>query len=48
MGSDTADYHTSTAGVVASLTAGVGLGGEAEGDTYTSIENLVGSVYAWF
>jgi len=42
-GSDTAGYYNSTAGVVASLTAGVGAGGEAEGDTYFSIENLVGS-----
>ena len=42
-GSDTATYFNSTTGVVASLAAGVGAGGEAEGDTYFSIENLVGS-----
>jgi Ca2+-binding RTX toxin-like protein len=46
LGSDTASYFTSTAGVVASLSAGEGAGGEAEGDTYASIENLVGSGYA--
>jgi serralysin len=43
IGSDTASYFTSTAGIVASLSAGEGAGGDAEGDTYTSIENLVGS-----
>ena len=45
-GSDTASYWNSTAGIIASLTAGVGVGGDAEGDTYTSIENLIGSDYA--
>jgi Ca2+-binding RTX toxin-like protein len=43
IGSDTASYFTSAAGIVASLSAGEGAGGDAEGDTYTSIENLVGS-----
>jgi Ca2+-binding RTX toxin-like protein len=43
IGSDTASYFTSTAGIVASLSAGAGVGGDAEGDTYTSIENLVGT-----
>ena len=42
-GSDTASYFTSAAGIVASLTAGEGAGGDAEGDTYASIENLVGT-----
>jgi Ca2+-binding RTX toxin-like protein len=32
-GSDTASYFTSAAGIIASLSAGVG--GDAEGDTYT-------------
>ena len=45
-GSDTASYVTSTAGIIASLTAGAGVGGDAEGDTYTNIENLTGSDYA--
>ena len=33
----------STAGIMASLSYGVGVGGDAEGDTYFSIENLIGS-----
>ena len=45
-GTDTASYFNSTAGIVASLTAGEGVGGDAEGDTYASIENLIGSAYA--
>jgi Ca2+-binding RTX toxin-like protein len=45
-GSDTATYYFSAAGIIASLSAGVGVGGEAEGDTYASIENLGGSDYA--
>ena len=43
IGSDTASYVYSTAGIIASLSYGVGAGGEAEGDTYASIENLIGS-----
>ena len=46
LGSDTAGYATSTAGIIASLAMGEGVGGDAEGDTYASIENLVGSGYA--
>ena len=46
IGSDTASYVYSTAGIIASLSYGVGAGGEAEGDTYASIENLTGSIYA--
>ena len=46
IGSDTASYVYSTAGIIASLSYGVGAGGEAEGDTYASIENLTGSNYA--
>ena len=45
-GSDTADYSNSTVGIIASLAAGGGAGGDAEGDTYASIENLEGSDYA--
>ena len=45
-GSDTASYSTSTAGIIASLSYGVGAGGDAEGDTYASIENLTGSDFA--
>ena len=43
---DTATYAGSSAGVIVNLTAGTGSGGAAEGDTLTSIENLVGSAYA--
>ena len=45
-GNDFATYFNSTAGIVASLAAGEGVGGDAEGDTYFSIENLTGSTYA--
>lgn len=44
-GQDTASYQGATAGVTASLVAG-GLEGDAAGDTYSSIENLIGSAYA--
>ncbi len=43
-GLDTADYKDSNAGVSANLT-GLGFGGHAEGDSYTNVENLVGSRY---
>jgi Ca2+-binding RTX toxin-like protein len=46
LGSDTASYYYSAAGIIASLSAGVGVGGEAEGDTYASIENLGGTSFA--
>ena len=42
-GSDWIDYRASTLGVNVNLLAGVGLGGLAQGDTYTSIENIKGS-----
>jgi Ca2+-binding RTX toxin-like protein len=45
-GSDTASYTTSTAGIMASLSYGVGVGGDAEGDTSFRIENLWGTQYA--
>jgi len=41
-GIDTADYRTDTAGVTVDLVAGTGIGGEAQGDTLTGIENLLG------
>ncbi len=40
-GVDLASYFTGTAGVAASLAAGTGSGGEAQGDTLIGIENLV-------
>src|SRR5262245_18618816 len=45
-GIDTAVYASSAAGVTVNLTTGRGSGGEAEGDTLFSIENLKGSGHA--
>ena len=42
-GIDTASYASSAAGVTVSLASGTGLGGDAQGDTLTGIENLSGS-----
>jgi Ca2+-binding RTX toxin-like protein len=44
-GIDTADYSASGAGVNVDLASGVGKGGDAEGDTLTQIENLIGSAH---
>jgi Ca2+-binding RTX toxin-like protein len=44
-GSDTADYSTSESFVNVNLATGTGLGGDAAGDTYASIENLTGSKF---
>ena len=43
LGTDTATYIASAAGVNISLMTGVGTGGDAEGDTLATIENLTGS-----
>ncbi len=45
-GIDTADYSTAAAGVAVNLTAGLGTAGEAQGDTLSSIEKIIGSNYA--
>lgn len=45
-GIDTASYAGSALGVTVNLTAGTGLGGDAEGDTLATIENLIGSAHA--
>lgn len=45
-GRDTASYATATAGVVASLAKPGSNRGDAQGDTYASIENLTGSKHA--
>jgi Ca2+-binding RTX toxin-like protein len=45
-GLDTASYASSAAGVTVSLATGAGLGGDAQGDTLTGIENLAGSAQA--
>ncbi|MBF0110371.1 MAG: cadherin-like domain-containing protein, partial [Magnetococcales bacterium] len=42
-GTDTASYAMSGTGVTVNLTSGSGSGGEAQGDTLTTIENLTGS-----
>jgi len=42
-GTDTATYDDSAAGVTVNLAAGTGMGGDAQGDTLTEIENLTGS-----
>lgn len=43
---DTVDYSLSNAAVSVDISSGHGTGGYAEGDTYSSIENIVGSAYA--
>jgi Ca2+-binding RTX toxin-like protein len=43
IGIDTAIYADSTVGVVVNLARGLGVGGSAEGDTLSGIENLYGS-----
>ncbi len=45
-GVDTADYSTAESGVVVSLNANLGTSGDAEGDSFISIENLSGSDFA--
>ncbi|MDT4936325.1 MAG: hypothetical protein QOK11_4217, partial [Pseudonocardiales bacterium] len=40
---DTASYAASAAGVIVSLTTGLGSSGDAEGDTLSNIERLIGS-----
>jgi Ca2+-binding RTX toxin-like protein len=47
-GTDTASYTDSATGVTVNLTSGEGVGGTAEGDMLTSIENLVGSSHEDF
>ncbi len=42
-GSDTVSYADSDAPVTVSLSSNTGTGGDAEGDTFESIENLIGS-----
>ncbi|TSD87590.1 hypothetical protein FFK22_016520 [Mycobacterium sp. KBS0706] len=45
-GTDTADYSGSAAGVTVDLVLGTGVGGDAQGDTLSGIENLTGSAQA--
>ena len=44
-GSDTASYEDNQGAVICNLTAGRGYGNAAEGDTYSGIENLTGTVF---
>jgi Ca2+-binding RTX toxin-like protein len=44
-GEDTASYSESTAAVQVNLLTGIGIGGDAEGDSLVSIENVIGSAY---
>ena len=44
-GTDTASYSSSTSAVVVSLDGSAGSQGDAEGDSLTSIENLIGSAF---
>jgi Ca2+-binding RTX toxin-like protein len=45
-GIDTADYSTSYGGITIKLVDGKGYGGDAQGDTLVSIENVTGSSYS--
>ena len=44
-GTDTASYARSSTAVTVNLSDGTATGGDAEGDTFTSIENLTGSAF---
>jgi Ca2+-binding RTX toxin-like protein len=46
LGNDTASYAASGAGVAVSLATGTGSGGDAQGDTLSGIENIIGSALA--
>jgi Ca2+-binding RTX toxin-like protein len=45
LGSDTAVYANSVAAITINLASGLAQGGEAQGDTLTSIENITGTAY---
>lgn len=44
-GSDTISYATSTAAVTVRTYEGVGYGGDAQGDSFSGIDNLIGSAF---
>ena len=44
-GADTADYSASASAVTVKIWAGTGVGGDAQGDVLSKIENLVGSAF---
>ena len=45
VGTDTVTYANSAAGVMVNLTSGLVLGGDAEGDTLTALEVVIGSAF---
>ncbi len=45
-GADTASYSSAGAGVTLDLKAGTGTGGEASGDTFKDVENVIGTGFA--
>ena len=46
LGLDTATYQDSSSGVQVDLAGGFGVGGDAAGDTYSSIECIIGSAFS--
>jgi len=46
LGADTVSYQSSAAGVSINLAAGTGAGGDAQGDSFISIENILGTNFA--
>jgi Ca2+-binding RTX toxin-like protein len=47
-GTDTASYQASSAGIIISLTGGNSSGGDAAGDSFISVENIIASNYTDF
>ncbi|NTG51653.1 hypothetical protein G6M04_30080 [Agrobacterium rhizogenes] len=45
-GSDTVDYSASTSGIFVDLSTGTGFDGDADGDEFVSIENIIGTSFA--
>jgi len=45
-GINTAGYKNSSAGVTIDLVSGLGVGGDAQGDVLSNIQNLIGSAYS--
>ncbi|CDZ51646.1 beta strand repeat-containing protein [Neorhizobium galegae] len=43
---DTVDYSTSSAAIEVNLTSGIGIGGDAQGNTYINVERVIGSALA--
>jgi Ca2+-binding RTX toxin-like protein len=45
VGADTVDFSASAAAVTVNLATGAGTGGDAQGDVFVSIENVIGSAF---